>query len=86
MDQQMMDICKVFRIKGKYLSYEEINIGNVNKTYKVNFLKDDMTYASYVVQKLNTYVFRNPEHVMENILKKNIRKLLRKMKKKKRLI
>ena len=67
MDQQMMDICKVFRIKGKYLSYEEINIGNVNKTYKVNFLKDDMTYASYVVQKLNTYVFRNPEHVMENI-------------------
>jgi len=67
LDSKLRDICRGFRIKGKYLSYEEITIGNVNKTYKVNFLDDDGSTHSYVVQEVNTYVFRNPEHVMENI-------------------
>ncbi|MBO5036330.1 MAG: aminoglycoside phosphotransferase family protein [Clostridia bacterium] len=67
MDTKIRDICREFKIKGEYLSYEEITIGNVNKTYKVNFRNDDGTISSYVVQEVNTYVFKSPEQVMENI-------------------
>lgn len=67
METKIRDVCREFKIKGKYLSYEEITVGNVNKTYKVNFINDDGTLSSYVVQEVNTYVFKSPEQVMENI-------------------
>lgn len=67
METKIRDICREFKIKGEYLSYEEITIGNVNKTYKVNFKNNDGSVSSYVVQEVNTYVFKSPEQVMENI-------------------
>ncbi|MBQ6052227.1 MAG: mucin desulfatase, partial [Clostridia bacterium] len=60
MDTQIQNICRLFKIPGQYDSYEEITVGNVNKTYKVNYLNNDGNIKSYVVQQLNTYVFRNP--------------------------
>ncbi len=67
LDAQLKHVCEQFRIEGAYLSYEEIKVGNVNRTYKVNFLRPDGTPKSYIVQSLNTYVFKNPIQVMENI-------------------
>lgn len=67
METKIRNVCREFKIKGEYLSYEEITIGNVNKTYKVNFRNDDGSMSSYVVQEVNTYVFKSPEQVMENI-------------------
>ncbi len=69
MDKTICDICKGFKIPGTYLSYEEITVGNVNKTYKVTYQEANGTLKSYVVQQLNTYVFKNPIQVMENIEK-----------------
>ena len=72
-DVELQKICHCFRIPGTYLSYEEIKVGNVNKTYKVNFLMDDdqrpgMTKEkSYMVQRINTYAFKEPVKVMDNI-------------------
>ena len=42
-------------------------MGNVNKTYKVNFLLSDGTPKSFLVQNVNTYAFRNPVGLMQNI-------------------
>ena len=42
-------------------------MGNVNKTYKVNFLLADGTPKSFLVQNVNTYAFREPIGLMENI-------------------
>ncbi len=78
MDSKIEGICRKFRIRGRYLSYEEITVGNVNKTYKVNFLDDSGETHSYVVQEVNTYVFRNPEQVMSNI--ENVTEYIRKKK------
>ena len=57
-----MDICNKFNIKGKYISYEILTSGHINTTYKINF-EDN----SYILQKINTYVFKKPIEVMNNI-------------------
>ena len=60
-------VCDEFCIKGTLVSYDEMNQGNVNNTYKVNFTQPDGNPKSYVVQRLNTFVFKQPIQVMENI-------------------
>ena len=67
MNAKLQHVCNEFRIEGTYQSYEEIKVGNVNRTYKVNFSREDGSLKSYIVQAVNTYVFKNPEQVMENI-------------------
>ena len=67
MQSKLKSVCSVFRISGTFHSYEEIKIGNVNRTYKVNFLREDNKLKSYIVQQVNTYVFKEPVKVMENI-------------------
>lgn len=59
-------VCRVFRIKGEMLSCNTLKDGNINKTYKVTF-KEGETERCYIVQNINQYVFKNPEHIMANI-------------------
>lgn len=66
-EQSLKQVCKSFRIRGTFQSYEEIKVGNVNRTYKVSYLREDGKEKSYIVQRVNTYVFKNPVQVMENI-------------------
>ena len=77
----LRQICTSFRIPGKFLSYDEIKVGNVNRTYKVNFqqpcqadaandasdARSDAPCKSYMIQRINTYAFKEPVKVMENI-------------------
>lgn len=58
---------KAFKFKGTITSYEIINNGHINTTVKVNYLLNDNRKKSYLFQKINTYVFREPVGVMENI-------------------
>ena len=67
MDKKLQHVCQAFRIEGTYESYEEIKVGNVNRTYKVNFTHVDGNPKSYILQAVNTYVFKKPIEVMENI-------------------
>ena len=60
-------VCKAFCIHGSLQSYRELKQGNINHTYKVDFRREDGSDKSYIVQRINTEVFRNPEQVMENI-------------------
>ena len=64
---KLLEICRAFRIPGEMVSYEEIKMGNVNRTYKVNFRQEDGSGKSYMVQRINTYAFKEPEKVMSNI-------------------
>ncbi len=71
MDQPILNeikrVCDEFCINGSFVSYEEMKQGNVNSTYKVNFIQPDGNLKTYIVQKLNTFVFKKPIQVMENI-------------------
>jgi len=64
---KLRQVCDLFLLPGEFLSYEEIKMGNVNRTYRVFFRLPDGTEKSYMLQAVNTYVFKNPEYVMENI-------------------
>jgi len=62
MDEKIKNICLNFGIIDDYKSYETLNDGHINATYKVDFEN-----KSYILQRINTYVFKNPIEVMENI-------------------
>ena len=69
--RKLLQVGEAFRIPGPFFSYEEIKVGNVNHTYKVNYIRDDGTgmarIKSYLVQRVNTYAFQHPIELMQNI-------------------
>ena len=65
--QKLLEVSRLFRIEYEYLGYETIQMGNVNRTYKVNFMLPEGKPKSFLVQNINTYAFRNPIGLMENI-------------------
>lgn len=67
LDTKLKKVCKGFRIDAEYIGCETISIGNINKTYKVKCRLADGSGKSFLVQNVNTYVFKNPVLVMENI-------------------
>ncbi len=64
---KLLEVSRLFRIDYDYLGYETIQMGNVNRTYKVNFMLPEGKPKSFLVQNINTYAFRNPIGLMENI-------------------
>ena len=69
--RKLQKIGEAFCIPGPFFSYEEIKMGNVNQTYKVNYIRDDGSgmaqIKSYLVQRINTYAFQHPVELMQNI-------------------
>ena len=65
--QKLLEVSRLFRIDYEYLGYETIQMGNVNRTYKVNFMLPEGVPKSFLVQNVNTYAFRNPVGLMDNI-------------------
>ena len=65
--EKLHEVCRMFRIYDEFLGYETIQMGNVNRTYKVNFRLADGNPKSFLVQNVNTYAFRNPVALMDNI-------------------
>ncbi len=65
--EKLLEVSRLFRIEYDYLGYETIQMGNVNRTYKVNFMLPEGKPKSFLVQNVNTYAFRNPVGLMENI-------------------
>ncbi len=64
---KLLEVCRLFKIEEEFLGYETIQMGNVNKTYKVNFRLADGSPKSFLVQNVNTYAFRQPVGLMQNI-------------------
>lgn len=69
MDHKLRQVCQVFCVEGSYVSYEEITVGHINRTYKVNVRREDGTLNSYIAQSLNLVAFKDPLAVMSNIEK-----------------
>ena len=60
-------ILKKFCFQGEYQDVEELTSGNVNQTYRL-FYDDEGKQRQYVLQRINGYVFKEPECVMNNIV------------------
>ena len=66
-DEKLAKVCEGFCIDGTYIGHELIQVGNVNKTYRVKVMLPEGREKSFLVQNLNTYVFKHPVQVMDNI-------------------
>lgn len=61
-------ILENYEIPGKLESIKEYNVGNINKTYIIEY-DNEGKREKYLVQKINTIVFNNPYILMDNIEK-----------------
>ena len=64
---EIKQILPQFRFVGKYVGVEELFSGNINNTYKVAFRESDGEINHYILQHINSYVFKDPRAVMRNI-------------------
>ena len=63
---QIREVCNRFMLQGEYRGYTVINSGHINTTYKVDFFRDN-EIKDYILQRINTYVFKEPVGMMDNI-------------------
>ena len=66
MDKTLLNLCENFNVNGTFDSIKVLSSGHINSTFLVRF-NDGGEIKEYILQKINKYVFKNPEQVMENI-------------------
>ena len=67
LNEKLEQVSRLFCIGGTYLGCHAIQVGNVNQTYEVRFRMEDGNPKSFLIQNVNTYAFRRPVELMENI-------------------
>ena len=67
MIRKLAVVGEYFRLPGEIYSYTTMKNGNINATYRVAFRHADGSVKSYIFQRINTHVFRDPVAIMENI-------------------
>ena len=84
--EKLAYILKQFRIEGDILVWRWIPTGHINTAYYVALYNGKEMYQ-FLVQRVNTYVFRDPVGMMRNIelLTEHVRKAEPKMEKRRRL-
>ena len=66
LNEKLQQVLRWFQIYDPFAGYEVIQVGNVNCTYRVRVSTGDKE-QSYLIQNVNTYAFRDPVGLMENI-------------------
>ena len=53
--------CREFQVSGDFVSAQPYGTGHINDTYLLK-----CTGGTYILQRVNTNIFRQPEQLMEN--------------------
>lgn len=67
MTEKFLKIIEHFPCEGDIVSIDPINTGLINTTFKVCFSDGNRDFV-YILQKINTNVFKNPDELMSNIM------------------
>ena len=62
----IQSIASNFEYRGELTNYTELKAGNINTTYLVEYADGDKT-AKYILQKINTFAFKDPAGLMNNV-------------------
>lgn len=60
-------ISEMFSLNGDYIGYKQVSEGHINSTYVLSFKENGET-KKYVLQMINTSVFKDPHKLMSNIV------------------
>ena len=66
MKDKLQKIGDEFRLPGTVVEVDTVKRGNINSTYCVTY-EDEEQKKSYMFQKVNTFVFKDPVLIMQNI-------------------
>ena len=66
-DDRLKKVIAGFEFAGELTGCEEIKVGHVNRTYRVDFRQADGSTRQYVLQIINTFAFKKPDELMENV-------------------
>jgi hypothetical protein len=67
-EKELQHISKQFQIYGEILHAETLKIGHINETYTATYDQGG-TRVRYIHQKINRNVFRDPDAVMDNVMR-----------------
>lgn len=56
-----------FQLPGELCSCDAITMGDINFIYKVIYMRPGSTMKSYLFQKINPHMFKDPVEIMKNI-------------------
>lgn len=63
----MNKIIAAFPEYGELIGYKPITDGHINDTYVVEYRTEDGSVVRFLLQRINTVVFKNPDELMANI-------------------
>ncbi len=61
------EVLSQYSLKGELYDYSVINNGHINNTFTLNF-DDNGNQKLYILQQINTNVFKNPDELMSNYI------------------
>ena len=64
MEYNIAEICRGFAIVGDFVTAERYGTGHINDTFKLS-----TTAQTYILQRINTSIFREPENLMDNFMR-----------------
>lgn len=62
------DILSAYGIENGISRWNMIHNGHINRTYKIEFVKDEKI-VKWLLQQINTDVFKNPSELMDNVMR-----------------
>lgn len=68
--QTVREVGKAFCLAGEMKEYAPVKTGNINTTLRVKY-QDCGSEKEYIFQRINTFVFKKPEELMDNIRRVN---------------
>ena len=66
-NNDIYELCETFGVQGEIVGVSILSSGHINSTFKVD-VDEHGKMKSYIVQKVNDYVFKQPEQLMENVM------------------
>lgn len=66
MEKVFSEICQAYKLRGELKRVTRLKRGHINDTYRVDF-DEDGREKSYLFQRVNNYVFKEPELIVKNV-------------------
>jgi Phosphotransferase enzyme family. len=64
---QLDETASHFNFRGRFIKAEPYGCGHINDTYAAYFEEQDRSVLRYILQRINTSIFTDPEKLMRNI-------------------
>lgn len=62
------ELLNAFQFKGELSEIKQLDDGHINDTYYFEFVEENGHKCRYLVQVLNTFVFKDPDALMKNVV------------------